>query len=109
MEIKNRRLDASQVVSISGRLDAVTAPTLDTHCKKLIEQGERELILDFKDLEYLSSAGLRSILSVAKAIGTVGGKVALANAHGVVREVFEISGFLGMFRIIDSLDTSAAT
>jgi len=109
MEIKSQRLDASLVVSISGRLDAFTAPDFEAHCRRIIGEGERALILDFANLEYLSSAGLRAILSVAKAMSAAGGQISLANARGPVREVFEISGFLGIFRVLDSLDTSAPT
>ena len=108
MEIQNERHGASLVVRVSGRLDAVSTPAFEAHCQEAIKQGERALILDFGPLEYLSSAGLRSILIVAKSMDAAGGEFALANARGLVREVFEISGFLGMFRCLDSLDAPAA-
>jgi anti-sigma B factor antagonist len=107
MQIQNERRGASLVVRVSGRLDAVSSPAFEAHCQQAIERGERALILDFGPLEYLSSAGLRSILAVAKSEGAVGGEFALANARGLVREVLEISGFLGMFRCLESLDTPA--
>jgi len=89
-------------------LDSASTPTLEAHCQRAIAQGERSVILDFRSLDYLRSAGLRSILIVAKSIGAAGGEFAPANARGMVREVFEISGFLGIFRCLGSFGTSAA-
>ncbi len=108
MQIQNDRCGTSLVVRVSGRLDAVSTPAFEAHCQQAVQQGERALILDFGPLEYLSSAGLRSILIVAKAVGAAGGEFALANTRGIVREEFEISGFLRMFRVLESLDVPVA-
>ena len=108
MQLQNERRGASLVVRVSGRLDAVSTPTFEAHCQEALAHGERALILDFGPLEYISSAGLRGVLALAKSVGTAGGEFALANARGLVREVLEISGFLRMFRILDSLDTPTA-
>lgn len=89
-------------------LDSASTPTFEAHCQQAIAQGERSVILDFRSLDYLRSAGLRSILIVAKSIGAAGGEFAPANARGMVREVFEISGFLGIFRCLGSFGTPAA-
>jgi anti-anti-sigma factor len=108
MQLQNERHGASLVVRVSGRLDAVTTPAFEAHCQQALAQGERALILDFGPLEYLSSAGLRGVLAVAKSVGAAGGEFTLANARGLVREVLDISGFLRMFRLLDSLDAPAA-
>lgn len=108
MQVRNQRYEASLVVRVSGRLDAVTAPAFEAHCQQVLQQGERDLILEFGGMDYLSSAGLRSILVVAKATGAAGGQFALANAGGMVRNIFEISGFLRMFRVIETLELPAA-
>ncbi len=108
MELQNERRGASLVVRVSGRLDAVSTPTFEAHCQQALAQGERAVILDFGPLEYISSAGLRGVLAVAKSVGAAGGEFTLANARGLVREVLEISGFLGMFRLLDSLDAPSA-
>lgn len=101
MELLNERRGESLVVRVSGRLDAVTTPAFQAHCQQAVAQGERALILDFAPLEYISSAGLRGVLAVAKALGATGGQLCLANPHDLVREVFEISGFLRMFHVVD--------
>ena len=108
MEIQTERHGTSLVVRVYGRLDAVSTPAFEAHCQQAIQQGEHALILDFGPLEYLSSAGLRGVLAVAKSVGAAGGEFTLANARGLVREVLDISGFLRMFRLLDSLDTPAA-
>ncbi len=108
MQIHNERYGASLVVRVSGRLDAVSAPAFEAHCQQAIAGGERAMILDCGPLEYLSSAGLRSILIVAKSLSAAGGEFALANAGGLVREVLEMSGFMPMFRCLESLDAPPA-
>ncbi len=108
MQIQNERCGASLVVHVEGRLDSITTPAFEVHCLQAVAQGERALILDFSTLDYLSSNGLRSILVIAKAVAAGGGECVLANAQGIVREVFELSGFLRMFRFIDSLEASVA-
>jgi anti-anti-sigma factor len=108
MQLQNERCGTSLVVRVSGRLDAVTAAAFEAHCQQSLAQGERALILDFGPLEYISSAGLRGILAVAKSMGAAHGELSLANVRGLVREVLEVSGFLRMFRVLDSLDTPAS-
>ncbi len=108
MQLQNERRGASLVVCVSGRLDAVSTPAFEAHCQQALAQGERALILDFGALEYISSAGLRGVLALAKAVESAGGEFSLANVRGLVREVLDISGFLRMFRVLDSLDTPAA-
>lgn len=108
MQLENQRRGASLVVRVTGRLDAATTPSFEAHCQQTIAEGERSLILDLGALEYLSSAGLRGILATAKAVGAAGGEFTLANAQGLVREVLDISGFLRMFRVLDSLDAPGA-
>ena len=108
MELQNERRGESLVVRVSGRLDADSTPAFEAHCQQAVAQGERALILDFGPLEYISSAGLRGVLEVAKTVDAASGEFTLANARGLVREVLEVSGFLGMFRLLDSLDTPAA-
>ncbi len=107
MELENERRGPSLVVRVSGRLDAVSTPAFEAHCQQALAQGARALILDFGPLEYISSAGLGGVLAIAKSVGAAGGEFTLANARGLVREVLDISGFLGVFRLLDSLDTPA--
>ena len=91
MTIEIKRNVEELVLQIVGRLDTTTAPALD---KTIMENigGIRSLILDFKGLEYISSAGLRVLLSAQKKMQQIG-KMKVINVCEEVMEVFEITGF----------------
>lgn len=81
------------VLQVEGRLDIATSPEFEKNCAAFIEQGQQKIILDFANLEYISSAGLRSILAIAKKLKSGGGGLCLCALTGLVREVFDLSGF----------------
>ena len=91
MTIEIKRNVEEIVLQIVGRLDTTTAPTLE---KTIMENmnGIKSLILDFKGLEYISSAGLRVLLSAQKKMQQIG-KMKVMNVCEEVMEVFEITGF----------------
>lgn len=84
-------------VKLEGRLDTNTAPIFEEEIINVIEKVE-ELILDFEELEYVSSAGLRVILKAQKAIKTKG-TMKIVNVNEMVMEVFEITGFVDILTI----------
>lgn len=102
MEIKTRKEGQKQLVSVNGRVDAVSAPEFEKSLSELIGQGEKILIVNLTQLDYISSAGLRSILSVAKKLKAQNGDIFFTGLKGPVEEVFKISGFYSIFRIFDS-------
>jgi anti-sigma B factor antagonist len=81
------------VVTVTQRLDAVTAPEFESLCIGWIDEGHSRLVIDMAALDYVSSAGLRSILSAAKRVQRMGGGLALCGPAGQVREVVEMAGF----------------
>jgi anti-anti-sigma factor len=85
-----------QVVELTGRLDSNTAPEFD---KKIAEVPGARIVLDLASLEYISSAGLRSVLGALKRANAAGGKLALAAPIPSVVEVFEISGFITLITV----------
>ena len=91
MTIEMKRNAEELVLQIVGRLDTTTAPALE---KTIMENmsGIKTLILDFKELEYISSAGLRVLLSAQKKMQQIG-KMKVINVCEEVMEVFEITGF----------------
>ena len=91
MTIEIKRNVEEITLQIVGRLDTTTAPTLE---KTIVENmnGIKSLILDFKGLEYISSAGLRVLLSAQKKMQQIG-KMKVINVCEEVMEVFEITGF----------------
>jgi len=106
MELQTRREDNAVVVTISGRLDAVTAPDYEKRIRELIDGGNTCLVVDFEQLDYISSAGLRALLLMGKLLKEKGGQVCFANVVGNVRSVFDMSGFTTIFKMEDS--TAAA-
>ncbi|HOF04916.1 MAG TPA: STAS domain-containing protein [Syntrophales bacterium] len=102
MEINKKREKDVLIVSVKGRIDAVTAPDFEKNLMDFIGAGEKIFLLDMKQLEYISSAGLRSILAIAKVLKTKEGKLVFAGLQGPVKDVFKISGFGSIFNIFDS-------
>lgn len=96
MNISKSLNDSVLTVSLEGRLDTTTSPMLESELNGSYE-GITELILDFAALEYISSAGLRVILSAHK---MTKGMLKIINVNDSVREIFEITGFSDILNII---------
>ena len=79
------------VFALVGRLDTTTAPELEKELKVALD-GVSELVLDFAGLEYISSAGLRVLLSAQKIMNKQG-SMKLKNVNETIREIFEVTGF----------------
>ena len=90
---KDGRLD----IKLSGRLDTTTAPQLETAINSNLD-GLKELALDFKELEYISSAGLRVLLGAQKKMNRQG-SMEVSNVNDTIMEVFEITGFVEILTI----------
>jgi anti-sigma B factor antagonist len=104
MEINHKMENGILIIAIKGRLDAATSPAADETIKETMGQGSDRLLFDLSDLEYLSSGGLRVILSAAKEIRRRKGKVTLCCLNQYVDEIFEVSGFKSMIPIKDTVE-----
>lgn len=82
---------------LTGRLDTITAPQLETELKRSLD-GVTSLALDFTGLEYLSSAGLRVILAAQKTMNRQG-KMVVRHVNKIIMEVFEVTGFSDILAI----------
>lgn len=102
MKIDYKMENGILIIAIQGRLDAATSPSADETIKKTMEEDQNRLLFDLSDLEYLSSGGLRVILSAAKEIKRRNGKVALCCLNQYVDEIFEVSGFKAMIPVKDT-------
>ena len=91
MKIKKTLNEKKLVVELEGRLDTTTAPQLEEELKNSLD-GVTELVLDLETLEYISSAGLRVLLSAYKTMRGKG-SMKITNANELVQEVFEVTGF----------------
>ena len=93
-----KNLNGSELtVTISGRLDTTTAPQLEEEFKQNLT-GVEKLVLDFADLEYLSSAGLRILLAAQKTMNKQG-EMIIRNVNETINEIFEVTGFIDILTI----------
>lgn len=99
MEIIKESSESGLRVFVNGRLDTTTAPSLEEVLNESLD-GVEELVLDFTDLEYLSSAGLRVLLAAQKRMNQQGAMV-VKNVNQVIMEVFDITGFSGILTIVN--------
>lgn len=106
MDISIEKQNDISIVMAGGRLDAAGAPEIETSCKTLIQGGAKRLLIDMAKVEYISSAGLRSLLVLAKAVKSASGAMILCSLTPAVREVMVISGFDNILSL--AADRSAA-
>ncbi len=94
----NKTFDGSQLtITLEGRLDTTTAPTLETELKASLE-GITDLGFDLADLAYVSSAGLRVLLSAQKTMNKQG-RMIIRNVRPEIMEIFEVTGFVDILTI----------
>ncbi len=105
MEIKNSVRDGVTIVEVIGNIDSNTAPQAQGTIMPLIVPGSL-LVLDMGQCHYLSSAGLRVLLMVAKLVSTKGGRCGLANVADEVKDVMEITGFAHLFQNYDTVSAA---
>ncbi|MCR5028602.1 MAG: STAS domain-containing protein [Fibrobacter sp.] len=91
MKIEKTTAGQTMTFAVEGRLDTLTAPQLDGEIQGKLD-GVTELIFDFVNLEYISSAGLRILLSAQKVMNKQG-RMVIRNAKPEVKEIFEVTGF----------------
>jgi len=104
MEIIQEKVNDVAIVEIKGRLDVTTASDLEQVFTKLLSENQNKVLVECRELEYISSAGLRVLLNVAKQYNKVSGQIMLAGLSQNVKQVFEISGFTSIFPIYATRD-----
>ena len=97
MTIEKTKNGTALTIKLTGRLDTITAPELEAELKTALE-GITELVFDLSGLEYISSAGLRTLLQAQKTM-TKQGSMKVINVGEIVGEVFEITGFADILTI----------
>ena len=97
MTIQKTLIGNELTLALEGRLDTMTAPELERELNSSLD-GAESLILDFSKLDYISSAGLRVLLSAHKAMAGKGG-MKVIHVNEIVSEVFEVTGFSDILTI----------
>lgn len=98
MEINQNIKDGVCQLVLTGRLDTVTSPQLEEKINEALEKGVTGLDFDFKQLEYISSAGLRVLLRAQKSMAERG-EMCIRNVSDELMEVFEMTGFVDILKI----------
>lgn len=112
MEIVQRRLNRVDLLNVTGRVDAATAPKLKQAIDDLFAEGRHRIVLDLAGLEYISSPGLRVLIEARKQArdwkmtDLEGGDIRIANLPPRIKEVFDLTGFTSLFELFT--DTVAA-
>lgn len=96
---KNTQGDIT-TLALEGRLDTVTCTQLANELSIVFEEGAKSLVFDLSALEYISSAGLRVLLTAQKKVNALGTEMKIIGANETVKEIFDITGFSGIMTII---------
>ena len=102
MAISTERQGTTLIAKTAGRVDGANAREFQDDLEEAIEPTDRTVVLDLEDLTYISSAGLRVILLIAKSLRRQGAKITVCSLSDSIRQVFEISGFDKIIPVHDS-------
>ncbi len=107
MQIDRNSTGAVTTIRVEGRIDAYTAPEVETELLAVVDGGQH-LVVDLASTDYISSAGLRVLITVGKRMGAKQLSLRLCGLQDAVREVFDIAGFARLFEIRDDCATALA-
>ena len=93
-----------KVVSIEGDLDTSTSPKAQEMLSEFVAKGAAKMVIDLEDMNYISSAGLRVLLVLAKQTAAAGGQLSICGLNEMATEVFDISGFSSILSIFTTKD-----
>jgi anti-anti-sigma factor len=99
MEIDAKVENKIALLALSGRLDTNTSGELEARLAKDFANGATSVVLDFNNLDYISSAGLRVLLGTHKQVVASGGELTIKNIRPEVREVFDVTGFSNILNV----------
>ena len=102
MEITTTSKDNATTLSLNGRIDTATAPELEQAINKVIDGGQRKVLLDFAGVTYISSGGLRVLLATAKKLKNPGDKFGICALSPEVLKILKLAGFTSIFSIYPS-------
>jgi anti-anti-sigma factor len=103
MQISSRELKRVNVVTVGGRVDSASAPEMEKTLQGLLDNRRNQIVVELADVEYMSSAGLRALVSALKAAKKGGGDLVIARPSARVREVIELAGLTAVFTVHDDV------
>ena len=99
MNITTEKIDGITVVRLAGDLDTNTSTGAQDTIEEIIDGGVTNMLVNLKEVGFVSSAGLRILLAAAKKINRLDGKLRISDLNETVQEVFEISGFITILKV----------
>ena len=102
MKITQREVNDVKIIDFEGNLDTNTSHNAEVELKKLLNQGEKKIIINLLNMDYISSAGLRVLLATTKQLKSTGGSLRLCHLNETVLEIFDISGFSIILDVFDT-------
>ena len=99
MEITTREEGDTTVIVLNGKLDTNSTPAAEGEINALLDAGVNKLLLNFEQLSYISSSGLRLLLATAKRLKGSGGDIKVCTLNEMATEVFELSGFSAIIKV----------
>ena len=108
MQITTTNEAGASVIRVEGSMDAISVAEFDAEWKKVIEEGSTRVVVEMGGLEYLSSAGLRGILMLAKTTKMKGVALAFAGMRDMVSDMFKLSGFLTILSVHPDVPSALA-
>ena len=97
--LEKKKENEKLTVAAEGRIDTSTSAEFDMEVKSALEDDVTELVMDFARLNYISSSGLRVLLSLHKMMAARGGSLTIINPTKIVNEVFDVTGFKSVLKI----------
>ncbi len=108
MEVTVKEVNKVSVLSFEGNLDTNTAPQAQEQIDQLIDGGSSRILINFNELNYISSAGLRVLLATAKKLKATSGDLKICGLNQTVQEVFDISGFSSILSVVATEEDALA-
>jgi anti-sigma B factor antagonist len=109
MEIQDKQVNGVTILSLTGSIDAMTAPKITEYIHELVGKGNIKLVADFSGVDYTSSAGLRVLLGAIKETRAQSGDMRLAEVQPDVLKVLNLSGFTNILKLFDGVDAAVAS
>jgi anti-anti-sigma factor len=109
VDITARQLNQATIITIVGSIDALSATEVTQFCSERLTGGQHRLVIDLSQVNFMSSAGLRAILTTLKESRQLGGDLRLAGAQPGIEKVLKMSGFTTILKVFASVDEAAAS
>ena len=109
LDIEHEKKDAATVVYFMGKMDTRTSPEAEKYVNGLLDEGETNVLMNFEDLDFISSTGLRVILATGKKLTASNGKLTMCSPNITVNDVLKMSGFNRMFGVFETEEEALAS